>query len=111
MPKIFDIKAGGDNKPINLKSKSDNSFLEKKRLVKKKNIFKKKKNPIIEVKDLYSDNEVKKDFLYVHGEKFKVPKYLGRLLKMALAGAIIIFAINAVNIYYKGKSMEENIAT
>ncbi len=106
MPKkLKDIKKDPASEKIDLKGKV---FREKKPIKKPANIIYKEETPIKEVKDLYSGK--KQNYIYIRGKKFTPPRYLGNLLRVAVAGFLIIVAINAVNVYVAGKSMEENIS-
>jgi hypothetical protein len=107
MPKkIKDIKAEASNKTINLQGK----YAKKSKPIKKpQNIIYKEKTPIREVRDLSSKKKEK--YIYIKGTKFTPPKYLGNVLKIAIIGFFIIIAINAINVYVIGKSLENEISS
>lgn len=102
--KIQDIKAEAEIKNINLKADSGHSSEIKKH----HNILYKQKTPIKKVQDL-SGTETG-HFIYIKGKKFTPPKFLGNLLKIGIAGFLIILLFNTINVYYTGKKLEKNIA-
>ncbi|MFH1533704.1 MAG: DUF4012 domain-containing protein [Nitrospirota bacterium] len=106
MPKNSkDIKIDPSHKKIDLKGKVSG---KKKPIEKTENNIYKEDTPIREVKDLYSSK--KENYIYIRGKKFNPPKYLGNLIRVALAGFLIIFAINIVNVYVIGKTIEKDIS-
>lgn len=91
---------------INLKGKS---FKKLRPIEKIKNILMKRQSPITEVKDLSGGEKSK--YIYVKGKNFTPPRKLGNLLKIGGIGFLIIFVINAINVYVIGKSIENKIST
>lgn len=103
--KIQDIKAEAEVENINLTERLRSS----ESLIKKKlNVLYKQKTPIKKVQDL-SGTETD-HFIYIKGKKFTPPKFLGNLLKIGIAGFLIILLFNTINVYYTGKKLEKNIA-
>lgn len=105
MSKLNDIQPNeGEDKTLNLrtkKSKKDQLPAPRKRLPKRP-------SAVTPVTDLQQEKPA--HFIYIHGEKFQVPKYLGNLLKIAFFGFLILLIINSANIYFSGKKLEEQIS-
>lgn len=105
MPKnVKDIKVDPSHKEIDLKGK----VLKKKPIEKTANNIYKEDTPIKTVKDLHSGK--KENYIYIRGKRFKPPKYLGNLIRVAFAGFAIILVINIVNVYVIGKTIEKDIS-
>jgi len=106
--KMKDIKLGIKNE-INLRKKDNFSKLkEKLRLKKKKkHNLNKRESPINKIKDIKGKENEK--YIYIRRKNFSVPKYLGNLMKIAFFGFLIIFFINSVNIYFKGKNIKKEL--
>jgi hypothetical protein len=103
--KTQDLKMDSNTEKINLKkepSKSEGTS------IKKENIIFKRKTPFQKIKDL-TGNKEEENHIYIRGKKYTPPKYLGNILRVAIAGFIIIFAVNAINVYLRGKSIESEI--
>lgn len=111
--KINDIRAvKSENSSINLGENLEIKKLKDKKRLKgrsEKVVFKKQNTPINEIRDL--EGSEKKNYLYLKGKTFKVPKFLGNLIKIAVLGFIIVFITNGINIYYSGKALEKEIAS
>ena len=112
MPKkIEDIKGVPFNKKIDLRTKISRSKPKRKKgeiLTHEKNIIFKKQNDFIQIKDIKGGKT--RHYIYVKGEKAAPPKFLGNLLRVSIAGIIIVLILNTINAYYRGKSLEENIS-
>jgi len=107
--KVQDLKPEKDLKSINLRGSRDKKKKTKAEILKKeKSTLFKKKTPIKELKDL-SDKK-NNNYLYIKGQKFTPPKYLGSLIKIAAVGFLIILTINAINVYYIGKTLEREVS-
>lgn len=104
--KIQDVKAETQIKDINLKA--DPGPLPESGLEKNNFAFDKHKTPIREVKDLSGGQ--KEHFIYIRGQKYNPPKFLGNLLKIGTAGFAIILLFNTISVYYAGKNLEKDIA-
>lgn len=110
--KIEDIKGGNLDKKIDLRSKISTKKPKKKKgdnLVRENNIIFKKENDFISMRDLEGENT--HHYAYIKGEKITPPKFLGNLLRVAVAGFMIVLVINGLNAYYRGKSLEKNISS
>ncbi len=51
----------------------------------------------------------KKHYLYVKGEKFSPPPYLGNIIRLAVFGVLIVLFINILSVYYKGKILQKDV--
>ncbi|MFA6917693.1 MAG: DUF4012 domain-containing protein [Candidatus Gracilibacteria bacterium] len=109
--KIEDIKGVQFNKKIDLRAKISNKKSKKSKgevLIREKNIVYKKKNSITEVKDL--TGEKPHNYMYIKAEKMSPPKFLGNLLRVSIAGLVIVMVLTTIAAYYKGKKLEKNIS-
>lgn len=104
--KINDLKKDVHKPTIDLRGKYANK--EAKKLKKKLNILYKKASPIKEVKDL--SGEKKEHYVYIKGQQHKPPKYLGNLIRVGVMGFLILLVINTVNVYFIGKTIEEDLS-
>lgn len=111
LKKIEDIKGVPFNKKIDLRTKISGKKSRKTKgegLIHEKNIIFKNKNSISEVKDVRGENP--RHYMYIKGEKMTPPKFLGNLLRVSVAGLIIVLVLNTINVYYRGKTLEKNIS-
>lgn len=104
--KLRDIKVDPKSEKIDLRNSQKKHGQSK--LKKTKNLLYKHKNPIKAVKDISGVDEG--HYLYIRGKKFTPPKSLGNLLKIGIAGFVILIVINTVNVYYIGKKLEKDIS-
>ncbi len=75
---------------------------------KRQKVLNKIQEPIHKIGDLKSDKNY--NFNYFKGKDFNPPKYLGNLLKVSFIGFFIIFFLNTINVYYSGKTLQDNIS-
>jgi len=98
-----EIKLDPEAEKIDLRGKT----FKKKRIKKKRNVISKKDSPIHSVKDLSGDK--KYNYIYIRGKKFTPPKHLGSILRIGVAGFLIIMLINVINVYFIGKSIQNDL--
>ena len=101
--KLRDIKKDPEEEEINLKG-SDRSDRKPK---KPSNFLKKLKNPIKPVRDISGKEE---HYIYVKGKNFRPPRFLGNLLKVGIAGFVILLIINTISAYHAGERIKKEIA-
>ncbi len=107
MPKIIkDLNKGKKPKKLNLKAKK--IFKNALALKKNKNVLYKSKTPIKKIKDIRGKKE--DNYIYIKGDKYNPPRFLGNLLKVGFIGFFILMVINTLNIYATGKNLEKNIS-
>lgn len=107
--KIEDIKFDPEKSRINLKGKNkEKNHKKDAEILQKQYRFKKKSTPINEVRDLKGESLT---YNYIKGKKFILPKRLDNLIKIAVVGFIIIFLINTINVYVKGKKIEAEVSS
>ncbi len=106
--KITDLTNSDSKEKIDLKKKSQHSqedvILENKKGLSLKNID----TPVTEVSDIKGAK--KQHYSYVRGKKFTPPKFLDSLLKIGSIGLLILVIINSANVYFKSKSLEEELS-
>ncbi|MCK9186814.1 DUF4012 domain-containing protein [Candidatus Gracilibacteria bacterium] len=107
--KLKDIQKVDSKEKIDLRKPRDLTLQKKAETLKKnKNILYKKSATVTEVKDL-SGNE-KSAYSYFKGKSYAPPKFIGNIIKLGIFGFIIIFILNAVSIYFQGKSLQKEIS-
>ncbi len=108
--KLRDIKSSPvtgdepDNEEINL---GNSDSREKRQTQKRGNFLKKIKSPIRTVRDISGKEE---HYIYIKGKTFKPPRFLGNLLKIGIAGFVILLVLNTVNVYYTGQKIQQEIS-
>jgi tetratricopeptide (TPR) repeat protein len=107
--KLKDIQSGSQKEKIDLRKPKDLELLKKAEILKKsKNIFYKNSPTVKEVKDLSGSD--KTSYSYIKGKAYAPPKFLGNIIKIGIFGFLIIFALNSISIYFRGKSLEKEIS-
>lgn len=109
--KIEDIKGVPFSKKIDLRTKISGEKKEKSKdggFIRDKNIIYRKRTKISEVKDMIGKRPY--NYMYIKGKKISPPGFLGNLLRVSIAGLLIILVLNTINAYYHGKNLEKDIS-
>lgn len=109
--KIEDIKGVPFNKRIDLRTKTSGKKygrIKGEVFTREKNVIYKRKNSITEIKDIIGEKSA--NYMYIKGKKINPPRFLGNLLRITVAGIVIIIILNTIGAYYKGKTLEKNIS-
>lgn len=105
--KVSDINSENSKKQINLRPK--NQARRPRKLIKKHHFFSAKKSPINDMADLKGGEKL--SFIYVKAEKHNPPKFLGNILRVTIFGILMIIIINSINIYFKSKTLAQDVVT
>ncbi len=108
MPSFSDIRRGNEKRKVNLRKAEGVGEKNSLRVSRKKNVIYKRKDPINEVRDLSGAEKV--GFLYLHGNKFTPPKFLGNLMRIGIVGFLILLLINSISVYFTTKTLKDKIS-
>lgn len=103
--KLNDIQAKSQHTRVNLrKGKKTTPVLKEKTSIAKKH------SPIQKIKDLSSPNPEKEDSIYVSPKLRQSSRLTSSFIRVGMIGFIIVFLINTLSVYSKGKELESEIS-